>query len=405
MRLILFISLVLAFGCNRDFDLYSMLPDMERRGIKYIWKVETQQLIRHLVNKEDRTNLLFERALREAITEQYNTRKSLVFLFGQAYSKYSNEPLATFFSSNKALEIEPTFSNKAVLEILQKEVDTLIAQHITIVKKRVARLGSYITKIAPIKNTDQFAVDIQNATDQTKKYIATVGKIELWEVHNNKDLIKLLIELNDSLKEATPNTTQEEVGPLFKKMQPNLEFWGFGLATIGYTHPSDTEVVLDLLASPKAKKIFGTKGDSIQFTWNATPFESNEGERFFTLYALNTKNETTTALNQMHIKSASVGINSYGPGYHISIEMYPEAAILWEKITTNNVGQQIAITIDHKVYTAPVVNEPIHNGRLSISGDFEDFESTKNLCDILSLKDILPSRLSLIEELIYPSRD
>jgi SecD/SecF fusion protein len=397
MRHLLFLSIFIAFASNRAFHPYATFIG-EARGIKYIWKVNAAQLLLDLVDDEDRDKLEFQQALKEAVQMQKSTTKNLVSLFGQAYSKQSKQALSALFSANKQLGIKANFSNEAVLEILQKEVDKLIEQHIIIIQNRVKMLGAYVTTVAPIENTDQFAIDIQNANDQTQEYIEIIGKLEFWELHQDLSIFEHLIKLNDSLK------TEEEIdkNPLFDLLNPNIPYYSHQIsANLGYAKHSDVASITNLLSDSTAKRIFGSKFDSIRFVWDANSFENEDGEEVFTLYALNTQKQETSALNRSHITSSAVTPSPYGDGFYISLDMNPAGTLIWKKMTTANVRKQIAIVLDNKVYSAPMVNEPIPNGHVSISGGFETLEIANYFSNILSLKNVLPSSLTLIKKEVY----
>lgn len=54
----------------------------------------------------------------------------------------------------------------------------------------------------------------------------------------------------------------------------------------------------------------------------------------------------------------------------VSIEFTNEGATLFESITRENVGEQLAIFLDGQLMSAPVINEPIAGGKAVISGNF-----------------------------------
>lgn len=62
----------------------------------------------------------------------------------------------------------------------------------------------------------------------------------------------------------------------------------------------------------------------------------------------------------------------------ILFELKDEGAATFAEFTTNNVGSFLAIVLDSRVISAPVINEPITRGEGSISGEFT-FESANNL--------------------------
>ena len=66
------------------------------------------------------------------------------------------------------------------------------------------------------------------------------------------------------------------------------------------------------------------------------------------------------------------------------------------KATTKNVGKRLAIILDNKIISAPLVREPIVGGNGQISGDFT-FQSATDLA-LLLRSGALPAPLDIIEE-------
>jgi len=66
------------------------------------------------------------------------------------------------------------------------------------------------------------------------------------------------------------------------------------------------------------------------------------------------------------------------------------------RATSNNVGKRVAIILDGKIISAPVVQEPILTGQGQISGDFT-FQSATDLA-LLLRSGALPAPLKIIEE-------
>ena len=66
------------------------------------------------------------------------------------------------------------------------------------------------------------------------------------------------------------------------------------------------------------------------------------------------------------------------------------------KTTRDNVGKRLAIILDNKIISAPVINEPILSGNSVITGDFT-FQSATDLA-LLLRSGALPAPLKIIEE-------
>lgn len=78
----------------------------------------------------------------------------------------------------------------------------------------------------------------------------------------------------------------------------------------------------------------------------------------------------------------------------VTITFTAEGADLFEEITTNNVGRQLAIFLDGEMVSAPRINEPISGGRAVISGGFTPDEA-RSLAENLNLG-ALPVPIELV---------
>ena len=66
------------------------------------------------------------------------------------------------------------------------------------------------------------------------------------------------------------------------------------------------------------------------------------------------------------------------------------------KITTNNIGKRLAIVLDNKIISAPVIREAITGGSGTISGNF-DFQEVTDLA-LLLRSGALPTPINIVEE-------
>ena len=106
-------------------------------------------------------------------------------------------------------------------------------------------------------------------------------------------------------------------------------------------------------------------------------------------------------LTGKYIKDAYV---SYDPGGlpSVSIVFNSEGAKIFENVTTNNVGRQLAIVLDGVVKSAPMIRERIPEGKGQISGKF-NMEEAKELAIVLRAG-ALPAKVNMIyQQIIGPT--
>ncbi|OIO38961.1 MAG: hypothetical protein AUJ72_01765 [Candidatus Omnitrophica bacterium CG1_02_46_14] len=101
-------------------------------------------------------------------------------------------------------------------------------------------------------------------------------------------------------------------------------------------------------------------------------------------------------LTGKYITNAAVNFESQFNEPVVSLEFNPEGAKLFSDITGAHVNERLAIVLDDKVQSAPVINEKIPSGRAQISGRF-DYDSANDLAIALRAG-ALPAPIIVEEE-------
>ncbi|MBI4115756.1 MAG: protein translocase subunit SecD [Candidatus Omnitrophica bacterium] len=76
-----------------------------------------------------------------------------------------------------------------------------------------------------------------------------------------------------------------------------------------------------------------------------------------------------------HLVNASVGFDQYGQPI-VQLSFDTEGAKIFDRVTFENIGKRLAIVLDGKVDTAPVIRDRIPNGQAQISGNFSSQEAS-----------------------------
>ena len=259
------------------------------------------------------------------------------------------------------------------------------------------------------------------------------GNFEFWETFDNKEVFPVLEKVNTRLKELSDagnlkiaqDTTvmgldssmslEEQMARIDKgtvnKLTPGealkLEHPLFGILApsvlqdgnntyladgpvIGYSTIADTARVNSYLQNPGIKSLLPPK---LKFAWGFKPVDSQGN--IIQLVALSAKNiNGGPALNGKFIENARKIKGD--AAQQISIKMTPAAAVTWQNITRDNIGKSIAIMLDGKVCSFPVVQSEIEGGMSSITGNFTQ-EEANGIVNVLS-SGTLPVRITLLEE-------
>ncbi|CAM2057649.1 Protein translocase subunit SecD [Desulfovibrionales bacterium] len=144
----------------------------------------------------------------------------------------------------------------------------------------------------------------------------------------------------------------------------------------------DTEADIE-----KAKKGILPQGSELKSLLRRTS-DGSYGESVIVLK----KNAVLTGEN---IMDARTSFDSYNQAYVI-INFNARGGQLFERITTENIKKQLAIVLDDKVYSAPVIQEKISGGHASITGHFSTDEA-HDLAIVLRAG-ALPAPIKILEE-------
>lgn len=106
--------------------------------------------------------------------------------------------------------------------------------------------------------------------------------------------------------------------------------------------------------------------------------------------------ESRTLMTGEYIADARVRPSQQLQGPYVELVLNASGARLFEQITAANVKRRLAIVLDNRVYSAPVIQERIAGGRASITGSF-DIKEARDLAIILRAG-ALPAPVEIIEE-------
>jgi len=115
-------------------------------------------------------------------------------------------------------------------------------------------------------------------------------------------------------------------------------------------------------------------------------------DKIFMVYSLEKEPELIGDV----ITNAQKNIDQTTGSWVVNMTMNTEGAEKWAKVTGANVGNQIAIILDDRVYSAPNVNEKIPNGSSVIQGMADVNEA--NLLEIVLKAGALKAPVKIIEE-------
>lgn len=192
----------------------------------------------------------------------------------------------------------------------------------------------------------------------------------------NSDLMPSLLQAIDSIDctEYDPTGSQPKLADWMWVYENDAKDV-FGKETLTYTDREGPELGIFSVADTAAVNAIldaaskrGELPSDIDFAWALMPDMTTEGQfvKLNCVYA-------DRLLDGSYVTKAEA-LESMGQNV-INIEMDADGAHMWKNITDQSIGQPIAILVDGKFVSAPVVNDVIEGGRSQITGSFTTEEA------------------------------
>lgn len=231
--------------------------------------------------------------------------------------------------------------------ITQGGMDTMT----TVLKKRMDKASFKGAKvIGDIGKKEIKIVSKKLEEDFVNDYICRRGKMMFYECMNFEELLRL-IEREKADKLA---------GLFVQVSMPQQDFNRmYNPPTLGICSAGNVAAV------EKEFEKFKSSLPNILLFFNKVEETGRKKNDFVEVYAL--KDDITKLDVSNYIKSALPGLEPTSGKAEVLMEFDNIGAKLWGIMTTRNVGHAIAMAVDGKILSTPIVNDPILNGYSAIS--------------------------------------
>ncbi len=402
-------------------------------GMNVMLQVQLQDLVKAIAG--DNTNPEFQKALALAKERSVNSREDYITLFADAWKEVGNgQRLAQIFGTYDMKDrISPTSSDAEVISVIRDEAESAVANSFNVLRSRIDRFGVTQPSIQKLGNSGRILVELPGVKEpeRVRKLLQGTASLEFWETYNSQELAGYLAEANAKLAEilsgeadstatvaAEPRAEKEamegadsllnseiaqnqsssaeaeaykKANPLFAVLTPS----GANNACIGFASAIDTAKINRYLKMPQIAEIFPAEFKPM---WSVKPSVYVQGDNVYELVAIKaTSRDGKAKLDGGVITDARVVYDHGSNGEpSVSMTMNAEGANIWARMTSDNVGRQIAIVLDDMVYSYPNVQNAIPGGSSSITGHFTPDEATDLVNVLKSGK--LPAPATIIQE-------
>ncbi len=424
-------------------------------GMNVTLEVSLDEMVRSMSNNPK--DPVLNRAIADANAAKANSQANFVTLFGETYQKENpNGKLAYLFTKPSEKDITLASTNAEVLAKINKEAKDAFVRTYNVLLQRIDKFGVSNPNVNPDANKGIITVELAGVRnpERVRSYLQATAKLQFFETYSNMEIIGSLTPANDALAAylsgtkndtaATANTTTTDSSvaaktatsgsdtgslsslmannkgsaktaggktdstsklaaeelkkkPLFAVWYPNLKRDNtandgpvVGLVAKKDTAKLNAYLALDVVKNkfpPNVRFIYGAEDKKDRHNPNSPLY----------LYAIRTAPGTTDAkLEGDHVTDARMDFDPLTGQPEVSMSMDQTGSRIWKKMTGDNVGHYVAVTLDDKVYSSPIVNGEIAGGRTSISGHFTS-EEASDLANILK-SGKLPAPARIVQE-------
>jgi len=414
-------------------------------GMSVVMEVSKFDLVKKLAGREESNPQLLA-ALEEARVREGRGQGEFVGQFVKAFEEQNpGGQLVTLFSSiDNEDELDRNATNGQVRAYLDVKAEEGFQATLTKLRERIDRFGVAQASITPVEGQGRIVVELPGVDNpkQVKKLLQATANLEFWEAQPlTEDFYNRLVRADEKarnlgmyedLETASPDedgglldNVQEEGASIADQLNESLGLQADSGATA--TAPSTEDPAAlgdDLTASPLLAGISGNQSPSVVgiynladtgavmamlrsseisrdfplHTFNWAAIATKEDDQFIELYALKLSPDGSSKalLEGDIIKLARADFDPTNGTPIVTMVMNSRGSKDWARITTEHVQDYIAVVLDGKVYSAPVIQGPITTGSSRISGNF-DTEEVSTLASILETGK-LPVKSRIVQE-------
>ena len=275
----------------------------------------------------------------------------------------------------------------------QQEAQDAVAQAQEVIRNRVDQFGVAEPTIQR-QGDNRIIIELPGVQDvqRAKDLVGQTALLEFQLLEPSGDRTRLIQRIDQVLAPQEEEEEEEEdlllsstaeSAPLSSMLSPA----GEDLTVAG----RDLLRVKNLLNAPEAQELIPA---DVEFLFSSKPAGA-EGNEFYFLYLVRKKPEMTGHMIQDAFVSIGQVVEYMGQPI-VNFSTTDEGVRLFSRITGSHIGDRMAIVLDESVYSAPVIQSKISEGRGIITGSGTQ-EEAKDLAIVLRAG-ALPAEVEIIED-------
>jgi preprotein translocase subunit SecD len=300
------------------------------------------------------------------------------------------------------LEVETEKAVESTIERFSQEISEMIKRenlpNISVSMANGARLSVRIADLTQEKN-------FQKVMDKEFRDLRMVSRTQ------HGDFVTMIFDLPEEEAGQIKNLSVQQALETIRNRidqfgvsEPDIRIQGINRILIQLPGVTDTQRAKDLIGKTAvlefklvneniepevAEKNGAPAGSGVYYQVHHDPATNREVRIPYVLI-------DRTLLTGAYLTDARVQIDSQFNEPYVSITFDKKGGRIFERITGENVKKRLAIVLDNKVYSAPVIQEKISGGEARITGNFTT-EEARDLAIVLRAG-ALPAPVKILEE-------
>ncbi len=402
---------------NRLMDRSLRLGLDLQGGMHIVMEVDIKGLLNKLAKNKDKR---FEEALNYADKMATERDEDFIDAFVTKLES-SGADLARYFGTRKLR------SRNDIIKYLREQIDEAVNRSLEIIRNRVDQFGVAEPTIQKV-GSHRIIVELAGITDpqRVRKLLGETALLEFRLLKSPEITVKVADRINAYLlgKASARDTTQNQEAKtpqdtsvvtgeeLFGKTTPDTatdtaavteapEGEGLLKEPLFFRHPRNEYVLLvdkkneallrKVLADPKVQQIVEEEAGDAELLMG----KSEPGSPYVPVYLVNKEPELTGETIVDARQQIATGLTAGGQ-FEVSLTFDDKGARIFSRVTGANIGKPLAIILDRRVQSAPVIQTKIRDGRARITG-LNSLEEARDLAIVLKAG-ALPAPLKLLEE-------
>lgn len=347
-------------------------------GMNVTLQVSVPDILRSMANAEG--NPWFDRAIANADSVVRATHSNdYVDIFIKQYKALDPQGDLTVLFKD---QVKRGDSEEAIKNALRQEVKDRVSSSTNVLRARIDQFGVVAPNIQELEKDGQILLELPGVKehDRVRDLLKSSANLEFYETMPLSEISGALNELDRTLRNDSTGNGKGLFNYFVQMGNP-------AYIIVGMATETARDTINNILAGPAAKRLLPA---NLKLAWQVKPeiqqtTDSTGATRtlsYYTLMALKTTNGKAALSGDVVTSATSDYDAQNGTGNYVSMNMKPEAARQWARITAANLQKPVAIVLDDQIYSAPNVNSVIEGGRSQITGNFTTDEA-KDLANVL----------------------